>query len=105
MKKKYYVNIGSREISQTKYNNNDEFVIYATEDEVRLLRQRLEGMFESDVNAFWRAHVPIMPYHNDKPNDDYDTGITDAFQMIHELGDKETKAHIENIGILGDNHM
>lgn len=105
MKKKYYVNIGSREISQTKYDNNDEFVIYATEDEVRLLRQRMAGMYASDFNAFLRSHVPIMPYHNDKPNDDYDTGITDAFQLIYELGDKETKAHIDSIGVLGDNRM
>ncbi|SFA91860.1 hypothetical protein SAMN04488072_103262 [Lentibacillus halodurans] len=105
MKKKFYINLGTQEISQIEYDNNNEFVIYATEDEVRLLRQRLDGMHTSDIHAFFRAHVPIMPYHNDKSNDDYDTGITDAFQMIYELGNEETKKHIENMGVLGDNHM
>lgn len=105
MKNKFYINLGSLEISQTKYDNNDEFIIYATEDEVRTLRGKLDGMYDSDIRTFFRAHVPIMPYHNDKSNDDYDGGITEAFQMIYDLGDKETKKHIEEMGVLSDNHM
>ncbi|HLR62718.1 MAG TPA: hydrolase [Lentibacillus sp.] len=105
MKNKYYVNLGSQEISRIKYDNNDEFIIYATDDEIRILRGKLDGMHDSDMRAFFRAHVPIMPYHNDKPNDDYDAGVTEAFQMIYDLGDKETKQHIEDIGILTDNHL
>ncbi|MFD1361422.1 hydrolase [Lentibacillus salinarum] len=105
MKKKFYINTGSHEISQVRYDNNDAFVIYATEDEARQLRQRLDGMHISDRQAFWRAHVPIRPYHNDQPNDNYDAGITAAFQMIYELGDKETKKHIESMGVLTDNRM
>ncbi|QKY69758.1 hydrolase [Lentibacillus sp. CBA3610] len=105
MKKKYYINLGSQEISQIKYDNNEGFIIYATDDEVRLLRQRLDGMDNADRDAFWRAHIPIRPYHNDKPNDDYDAGITEAFQMIHDLGNKETKQHIDDIGILRDDHL
>lgn len=46
-----------------------------------------------------------MPYHNDKPNDDYDSELTEAFRMMYDLGDKETKQHIEEIGILSDNHL
>ncbi|ALX47246.1 hydrolase [Lentibacillus amyloliquefaciens] len=105
MKKKYYVNPGSLEISQIKYDNNDAFIIYASDDEVRSLRQSLDGMHTADNQAFWRAHVPIKPYHNDKPNDDYDAGITEAYQLIYELGDNGTREHIEAIGILGDNQM
>ncbi|RYG74524.1 hydrolase [Lentibacillus lipolyticus] len=104
-KKKYYVNLGSQEISQIRYDNNDEFTIYATQDEVQTLRHKLDNMNNSDTRAFFRAHVPIMPYHNDKPNDDYDSEITEAFRMMYDLGDQETKQHIEEIGILSDNHL
>ncbi|WP_342447731.1 hydrolase [Lentibacillus salicampi] len=105
MKNKYYVNLGSQEISQIKYDNNDALIIFATDDEIRTLRGKLDGMHDSDMRSFFRSHVPIMPYHNDKPNDDYDVGVTEAFQMIYELGDKETKKHIDDIGILTDSRM
>ncbi|GGJ99666.1 hypothetical protein GCM10007063_22510 [Lentibacillus kapialis] len=105
MKDKYYVNLGSQEISRTKFGNNDEFIIYASDDEIRALRGKLNRMRDSDMRAFFRAHVPIMPYHNDKANDDYDAGVTEAFQIIYDLGDNETKQHIEDIGILTDDRL
>lgn len=104
-KKKYYVEIGSGEISQVKYQNNDSFTIYATDDEVTLLRARFRNMDGSANDSFWRAHVPIMPYHHDRPNDHYDSEMVDVYRMLYELGDETTKNHIESIGILGDNHI
>ncbi|TMN21232.1 hydrolase [Lentibacillus cibarius] len=104
-RKKFYINLGSKEISQIKYDNNDEFTIYATTDEVQTLRYKLDNMNDADTRAFYRAHVPIMPYHNDESNDDYDNQITEAFRMVYELGDSVTKQHIESMGILSDHHM
>lgn len=104
-KKTYYINLGSTEISQIKYANNDHFTIQATEDEVRQLRAKMENMNDADFGAYMRSHVPIMAYHKDSGNDAYDQGITEAFQMIYDLGDGETKQHIEEMGVLGDHHM
>ncbi len=103
-KKKFYINLGSQEISQLKYDNNEEFVIHATEDEVRILRDKMDDMYNADYRSFFRSHVPIVPYHNDSSNDDYDIGMTEAFQMIHDLGDEATKKHIESMGVLSDGH-
>ncbi|MDY0405273.1 hydrolase [Virgibacillus sp. 179-BFC.A HS] len=104
-KEKYYVNLGTKEISKTKYHNNDTYVIYATPVEVEQLRSKFDHMDDAEYRTFLRAHVPIMPYHHDEGNDDYDRGITNAFQMLYELGDEQTKEHITNIGILRDNHL
>lgn len=104
-KKKFYVNVGTQEVSQIEYGNNQDFTIYATEIEARLLRGKLNDMDQANFRAFFRAHVPIMPYHNDKPNDDYDDGMTGAYQMLYALGDEQTKQHIESMGILSDNHL
>lgn len=104
-KQKYYVNLASHEISKTKYHNNDSWIIYATEDEVRTLRTRLNDMDSANMGAFWRAHVPFMPYHHDAENDAYDSSLTETFQMLYELGDEQTKAHIENMNILNEKHM
>ncbi|GGA76433.1 hypothetical protein GCM10008025_20050 [Ornithinibacillus halotolerans] len=104
-KKKYYVDIGSGEISQEKYQNNDSFIIHATQDEVSMLRAKLNNMHEASYNSFWRSHVPIMPYHNDKPNDDYDANMVEVYQILYDLGDDAVKNHINSIGILSDNHI
>ncbi|MGJ9457457.1 hydrolase [Oceanobacillus sp. CF4.6] len=104
-KGKYYVNIGTGEISQNRYQNNDDYIIYASSEDIALLRATMENMHGASVDSFIRAHVPIVPYHNDKANDEYDVNITEAFRMLHQLGDEQTRSHIESMGILSDNHM
>lgn len=104
-KQKYYVNIGNGEISQMRYGNNDDYVIYANTEEISLLRGKMENMHNASFDSFIRAHIPIVPYHNDKANDSYDANLTEAFRMLYQLGDEQTKTHIESIGILSDNHM
>lgn len=99
-KKKYYINVGSAEISQVKYDNNEAFIIQATYEEVRLLREKLNNMDSADFRTFFRAHVPILSYHKDQSNDDYDHNMSDAFQMIYNLGDEQTKSHIDDMGVL-----
>src|SRR5699024_8154300 len=104
-KKKYYINIGTGEISQLKYGDNDDFVIYADDDEILLLRRTLDRMDDASFRSFFRSHVPIIQYHHDQPNDDYDASIIVVFRMIYNLGDEQTKAHIEEMEIFGDQHM
>ncbi|WP_100013191.1 hydrolase [Lentibacillus sediminis] len=99
-KKTYYVNIAAGEISQIPYDNNDEFIIQATQEEVSMLRAHLNNMHDASVDAFWRAHVPIKPYHEDQPNDDYDSNMVKVYQMLHDWGDEAARTHIESIGIL-----
>lgn len=104
-RKKYYVSMKSSEISQVKFDNNTDFIIYATEDEVTELRNKMESMYDADFQSFWRSHVPFVPYHNDQANDAYDMELTEAFQMIHDLGNEQTRTHIRSMGLLGDRHM
>ncbi|MFD1851184.1 hydrolase [Oceanobacillus bengalensis] len=104
-KSRYYINIGTGEISQEKYDNNDDFVVHATETEIGELRRIINHMQSADIGTFFRAHVPIVEYHNDSSNDAYDENLIVAFQMIHDLGDEKTQKHIESMGILGNNSM
>jgi len=101
-KKKYYVNMQSREISQIPYHNNTAFTIHATKEEVSFLRQRLENVHKADASSFWRSHVPIMPYHHDEPNDNHDEAMSAAWQMIYDLGDETAQQFIEEHNLLTD---
>ncbi|MFC7063916.1 hydrolase [Halobacillus seohaensis] len=101
-KKQYYVNIGTREISINHDGNNDDFIINADEQDLLVLREVFDEMYNSDTRAFFRAHVPYDPYHHDMSNDEFDEGMKSAFRMIYELGDDPTKEHIRGMGILED---
>ncbi|MCA0972839.1 hydrolase [Halobacillus litoralis] len=99
-KNKYYVNIGTREISINKDGNNDEFIVNATEDEIITLRELFDEIEMADNRSFWRAHVPFKPYHQDDDNDDFDASMKEAFQKIYDWGEEETKAQITQMNVL-----
>lgn len=99
-RKKYYVSLQSREISQTVVGNNADFTIYATDDEVSMLRKKLNNVYDAELDTYWRSHVPIMPYHKDASNERYDQSLTEAFQMIYTLGDEEAKQFVSESGVL-----
>lgn len=101
-KKTYYVNIATGEISQIPYQNNTDFTINANKEDVRMLRAKMDNMEDASLRSFVRAHVPIVPYHHDQSNADYDASMTEALQMIHQLGDEETRIHIESMGVLSN---
>lgn len=101
-KQKYYIHMGSGEISKEKYGNNAEFVIYATDDDIVLLRDTFNEVNDSGIRTFFRAHIPAVPYHNDQSNDEYDSNLAKAYKMVYELGDEQTKDHIKQMGILKD---
>lgn len=104
-KKKYYVSLATGEVSQIPYQNNDDFIIYATDEEVRQLRNKFDSMDDANLRSFVRAHIPIVPYHHDQSNDDYDSAMYEALQMIYKLGDDETKENIHSMGVLDQPHF
>ncbi len=104
-RKKYFVSVASGEISQVQFGNNDDFTIYATDSEVRDLRSKMDVMQAAEFKSFWRAHVPIMPYHNDQANDQYNAGIQEAFQLIYQLGDEQTKSNLKSMGVLDAEYL
>jgi len=104
-KKTYYVNVGSREISEEPYTHTAAFAIQANKEEIRLLRAKMDAMQDADNISFFRAHVPFIPYHKDTGTASYDTEMGEAFQMIHDLGGEEARADLASMGILADTEM
>lgn len=104
-KEKYFISIGPGEISRIPFQNNTDFTIYATEDEVSELRRIFDRMHDSNFETYIRSHIPFLPYHNDTANDSYDDALTEVFQTLYKLGDEQTKHHIRTMNILGDKHL
>ncbi|HLS35472.1 MAG TPA: hydrolase [Bacillota bacterium] len=100
MDDKYYIHMQSREISKTPYGNSNYLTIHATEKDIEQLRSIMDNITDADNMSFIRSHVPIVPYHKDSANDDYDEQFSKALKMIYDLGTDETKQHIESMGVL-----
>lgn len=100
VRKEYYVDLHEGEIQEAPAEDKKQFTIDATEDEIQLLRAKMDQMSEEDFQTFWRVHRPFIPYDQDNPSDQYDAKMMEAFQMIYELGDSQTKADIEQMNVL-----
>ncbi|WP_245833114.1 hydrolase [Oceanobacillus timonensis] len=101
-KQKYFISVGQGEISRIPYQGNDDFVIYATAEEILMLRRKFEGLHEASFDSYKRTHIPFVPYHLDTANDVYDDTMAGVYQTLYDLGDENTKDHIRTMGILGE---
>ncbi|GMB09876.1 hypothetical protein EDD69_11562 [Thermolongibacillus altinsuensis] len=99
-KKTYYISVAPGEISQVKTASPWDFKIEATDEEIIQLREYFDQMHSSDVQAFFRAHVPYIQHHYDRPSDGYDEMMKKAYALIYKLGDEEAKQHIQTLGIV-----
>ena len=104
-RKTYYISVQANSITQQIGDTSFEFEIQATEKEISQLQELFDGKEEADDYAFFRAQVPWVVYHNDKPNDAYDYYLTQAYRMIHTLGTPETRHQIESMNVLQDQLM
>ncbi|MCD7032625.1 hydrolase [Metabacillus sp. GX 13764] len=99
-KKTYYISVGNGEIFQSAEASPWEFKISASLDEITELRECFDLLNQSSWEGFFRAHVPYLEYHYDRPNDTVDKMNAKVYRMIYELGDEEAKEHIVSQEIL-----
>lgn len=99
-KKTYYISIGTGSIMQTATDSPWNFKIEATDEEITKLRDYFDQNDSTDLQNFFRAHVPYIQYHYDRENDAYDETMVRIYKMIYQLGDDEAKQHIRSIGIV-----
>lgn len=102
-KKTYYIDVGTGHITQSATDSTWSFKIYATDHEIKKLRNLFDQNYSTEWQNFFRAHVPYVPYHYDQENDAYDSKIQEIYAIIYKLGDEEAKQHIEAINILPEN--
>ncbi|MBP1931199.1 hydrolase [Ammoniphilus resinae] len=104
-KQKYYISVQSKEIFSDPTIDEWEYEIEATENEVTILQELFNKMQEKDGDTFVPLITPYVPYHDDKPNDDYSDALIQTYRFIHRVGTPEAKEHIESMGMLGNQAM
>ncbi|WP_050613743.1 hypothetical protein [Bacillus testis] len=97
----YYISIQSGQVSREPQEGDSQFRIIATDQEYRDIEVLANELYDSDLKTHFRAQIPFLEYHHDKENDEYDSRLISLYEKIYQLGDAETKAHIDSMGILG----
>ncbi|MDF2958829.1 MAG: hypothetical protein K0S39_564 [Paenibacillus sp.] len=102
----YYVSVANGLIEdattlQDASNQAYEFVVHANEEEIRELRRLLDKQQSDEEDTLKRAPIPYKSADHDKATDRYNVDMLSLYNTIYHLGNKETKKHIENMGILG----
>ncbi|MFC5651935.1 hypothetical protein ACFPYJ_23005 [Paenibacillus solisilvae] len=98
-KRRYYVSIQSKCIM---YNQGDaayELEIDATEEEVEKLTELFNQWEDAEEKTFFRAQIPIIPYHHDSENDVYDYLLKEIYKAIYQMGTDQTKSHISSMNL------
>ncbi|GGH87732.1 hypothetical protein JOD43_004027 [Pullulanibacillus pueri] len=101
-KSNYYVKVGTGEVLPDKTMSEWEFEIQATPEQASMLEEALRDADKESWENFFQAHIPIKEYSSFHQIDDYDHNLKHAYEAIHALGTKETKEHIESMGILDE---
>jgi hypothetical protein len=96
-KRPYYVNVESGEILPIKTASSFQFEISASDEDVRKLAKKFSELDSTANDTFVRSHLPYVPYSNDSDNDRYDQKLKEAYQIIHDLGQEETRRFIETM--------
>lgn len=101
-KDKYYVSVQSGSILKDQGAAAYELEIMATEEEVEQLKEWLDVRDDTDKASLLRtAMAGGAQYHNDFENDSHDEALQHVYRWLYQLGTKETKQHIESMGLSG----
>lgn len=50
-----------------------------------------------ELQNIWRSQLPYIPYHFDKENDELDLRLKKIYALVHEYGDADSKAFVEQL--------
>ncbi len=98
-KKRYYISVESGVILEDPTVATYEFVVVANDTEIHQLQELFELAHQKEMDTFLRGATPVIPYHDDPENHNYDRALMDIYRMIHRLGTTDTKEHIESMGV------
>jgi hypothetical protein len=96
-KKRYYVSVQSKAVSETTDDTSHPIEILATSEEL----SELKTIFNSEVDVDEAAVVrTAYSSHPEESNQEYDTYLIRIYQTLYHLGTLKTRKFIETMEIL-----
>lgn len=107
-KQKYYVGVGSGQITRQPETTEWEFEIEATEEQITRLRELFERANKQNLDIAYLVLHPLEGRKEEHDLKNYDHTLQEIYRMIYELGSEETKKFIRENQIiqeLGKDYM
>lgn len=97
MNKRVYVSIANQGIYSTPYESPWEFELNIERDALNAFEKLFQQLQLLEISNMWRAHLPYIPYHLDRENDEIDLRLKKLYALVHEYGDADTKVFVEQL--------
>lgn len=94
---KLYVSISDQRIYTHSTDSHWEYEIEIERPYIPIFKSLFDQMQLLEVDNFFRAHLPYIPYHYDKENDALDNRLYKVYALIHEFADRDTQKFIEKL--------
>lgn len=92
-----YVSITDQRVYIHSDDSPWEYKIEVQREFVPIFHRLFEQINEIEFQNFLRAHLPFVPYHQDRYNHLIDLRTQKIYALIHEFSDQETKKFIEEL--------
>src|SRR5690554_1565970 len=99
-KKRYFVSVPAKIISESIEFSDHPFEIMATSDELVELQVLLQSDKDFDISETARMPINAFSPEDEDVAPEYDENLIKIYRMIHELGTLKTKVLIDETGIL-----
>ena len=94
---KVYISVNHQQMYAFPDESAWEYEVTAQRNEIKVFERLFDQLKQVQSKNFWRAHVPIKPYHLDGENDEYDIRMKKVYAWIHEFGTDEARSFIEKL--------
>ncbi|MFC5650873.1 hypothetical protein ACFPYJ_17490 [Paenibacillus solisilvae] len=99
MPQTYYVSISSRTI-ESNPSRAEQLTVEATEEELQILRRKLDRVEQDLDKTSGRAMVPYKSAERDAAEGAYGDDLIDLYAYVYRIGTPQTRSHIDSMSIL-----
>lgn len=94
-KKKYYISISEKRITEVSLPESAEFEILADEEDIRKLESIMKEFDEIIEEEAFNLLTPLASHH--QTDGEYNNDLRRFYNLIYELGTEKTKKEMENM--------
>ncbi|ARK26170.1 transposase [Sporosarcina sp. P37] len=92
-----YISLNHKQVLLDPHSSTWEYKVEVTKEAYPIFEKLFEQIDRLEFRNFLRSHLPYVPYHYDRDNDDIDLRMKKVFALIHEYTDNESKRFIEQL--------
>ncbi|MGE6517435.1 transposase [Lysinibacillus sphaericus] len=96
-RQRIYFSLANQTYYTNPYGGQWNFELDVDRQALDVFEKIFQQMQLLEISNAWRAQLPYVPYHLDQENDAIDLRLKKIYALVHEYGDADTKAFVEQL--------